>query len=229
VFKIKTTLFVIIITLSSCDVLNQINLRPSNLEVINALKEILNDSAFKSINTVRRLYNQGAEALLPEEIRPVVNVLRTVGLGNEIDKVNRQINNVSLAVLNESSGLMEDAISQLTFTDAVAVVTGGKDAATIVLKNAMYGAVKQRYASLLDAEFEKTEVMKYWPTAVNAYNMFSSNKIEKSLSDMMAEKAVDMLFENMAIHEAEIRNNYESLGSNVVNKVFDYYVRNKNK
>jgi hypothetical protein len=225
--RFKILLLSFLLTLGSCDVLNQINLRPTNMEVINALKEILTNSAFRAVNTVRQIYSEGAESLLPPEIQPVINVMRTIGLGGEIDKVNSQINSVSLAVLNESGGLMEDAIKQLTFSDAVAVVTGGPDAATLVLKNAMYGAVKDRYASRLDAELDKTEVMKFWTPAVNAYNMFSSNKIEKSLSEMIAEKAVDVLFDNMASHEAAIRNDYESLGSNVVNKVFDYYVANK--
>jgi hypothetical protein len=107
----------------------------------------------------------------------------------------------------------------------VAVVIGGEDAATQVLRQAMYATVKQRYSSLLNAEFEKNDVNKYWPLAAGAYNMFSKNKVDSNLSDFAAERAVDVLFLSIGKEEKNIRTDYKSLGKQAVTKVFDYYTK----
>jgi hypothetical protein len=222
--------FLVIITMtSSCKVLEELALAPSELETISALKEVLNSSAFRSIATLKKMNDGGVEALLPEEMQPVFGTLRNIGLGGKIDDVNKQIVSVSGVVVEESGYIMADAIKELTFTDAVAVVTGGKDAATQVLREKMYISVKKRYSSRLDEELQKGggDALKYWPIATNAYNLFSENKIEGSLSDFVAERSVDALFLTMGAEETEIRKDPASLGKAVVTKVFDYYNNRK--
>ena len=210
---------------SSCKVLEQLALAPTELETITALKEVLNSSAFRSIATLKKINDGGVDALLPEEIQPVLGALRNVGLGGKVDEVNKQIVNVSGVVIEESGGIMTDAIKELTFADAVAVVTGGEDAATQVLREAMYASVKKRYSGRLNAELEKNgaDALRYWPVATNAYNLFTDDKIEGTLSDFIAEKSVDALFLTMGKEETEIRKDPASLGKAVVTKVFDYY------
>ncbi len=210
---------------TSCDVLKQYALKPTELEVVQALKEVLNSSAFRAIASLKQMNDGGIESLLPDEMKPVLSSLRNLGLSGEIDKVSNQISLVSLVVLNESTALMEDAIRQVTFGDAVAIVTGGRDAATQVLKNNMYTSVKNRYTVRMEEELGKTDALRYWPMAANAYNLFSSNKVNTSLPDFLAESAVDILFDSMGHKEIEIRNDYTSLGKAVVTKVFDYYTK----
>ncbi|HMQ07967.1 MAG TPA: DUF4197 domain-containing protein [Saprospiraceae bacterium] len=221
----RTSLILSFLVLFSCDSLKQFALKPTHLEVVQALREVLNSSAFRAVSSLKQIHAEGPEVLLPEEFRPVIGTLRSLGLSGEIDKVTGQIGNASLFVLNESTALMEDAIRQVDFGDAVAIVTGGRDAATQVLKNNMYISVKNRYSAMLEEELGKTDALRYWPMAVNAYNLFSSNKMNVSLPDFMAEKAVDILFASMGHQEVEIRNDYASLGKAVVTKVFDYYTK----
>lgn len=211
----------------SCDVLQNMALAPTTLETTQALKKILNSSAFRAITTLRDINNDGVEAVLPEDLKPVLSTLNTLGMGGEIDKVTNEIKHISGVALKESEGIMTDAIRELRFEDAVAVVLGGPEAATEVLRQAMYTSVKNRYSAQLNAELDNTDINKYWPVAVGAYNAFSDEKIETDLASLLAEKAVDGLFLTMGNKEAEIRNDYESLGSSVVNKVFDYYTKEK--
>lgn len=218
------TLFVtILLIFSSCEVLNNLPLAPSNFEVISALKEVLNSSAFRAIKAFEDVNKNGAAALLPKEMEPVLATLKTIGLGSKIDKVEKQMIDISGAVVSESKEIMTDAIKEVSFADAVSVVTGGENAATMVLKNAMYATVKKRYSSQLDGKLKNTDANKYWPMAAGAYNIFAKDKVDNSLSDFMAERAVDVLFTSMGKQEKEIRDNPSSLGKQVVTKVFDYY------
>jgi len=215
--------------MTSCSSLQNFLPVPTALETALALKDILNSSSFKAIKTLSKMSNGGGPAaLLPDELQPVLSTLKTLGLGEDVDKITRQIGNASAIAAEESALIMKDAISQVKFKDAANIVLTGGDAATSVLKNAMYGTVKKRYVSKLDDELGKTEALQYWGPAKAAYNLFSKEKVEGGMSDFIAERAVDAIFLGMGVEEKKTRVNYQKLGSTVVNKVFDYYSKQKN-
>jgi len=214
-----------ILTFSSCSIMKDLGLKPSNLETVLALKNILDSSTFKALKTLKNVNDDGITGALPKEIGTVLRTLRTVGYGDEVDQVTKSIGNVSKLMLTESEGIVSDAIKELKFTDAVAVVLGGEDAATSVLKRAMYDTVKKRYSSSIEQELGKTDALKYWPIATSAYNIFAKDKVNNSLSDFLAERSVDAVFLAMGKQEASIRTDYKSLGNSVVTKVFDYYTK----
>ena len=222
--KIKILSVLSLCLLVSCSTLQQLAYVPSRLENIQAVKELLNGSAFRALAIVANSANQGIEGLLPKEVRPVISTLRTIGLGNEIDQLDRKVGMASKAVLSESTGLMEDAIYQLDIADAVGIIKGEPNAATALLKNAMYDAVKNRYSQKLDGELSKIDETKHWETAVSAYNLFAKNKIEGSLSEFIAEKAVDAVFLTMSNEETEIRKDVNVLEKEVLSRVFDYHL-----
>ncbi len=227
--KIRTfsiMLISIFILGSSCSTLQNIAMAPSNIETITAVKEVLNGSAFRALETLARGSN-GIEAMLPDEVKPVLATLKTLGLGAEIDKLDKKVAVASEAAYIESKGLMSDAIKEVRFEDAASIVMGGENAATVAMKNAMYGAVKKRYSERLDGKLAMVDETKYWDQAVSAYNLFAKNKIEGSLSDFISERAVDAVFVAMGKEEAVIRKNPASLDKAVVTKVFDYYKNNK--
>lgn len=217
-----------LLSFSSCATLQNLITEPTTLETIGALKQVLNSSSFKAIRTLKRMQKDGVVGALPKEVGGVLNAMKGLGLGGEIDKVTNSITKASGVVAEESALIISDAIKEVKFGDAVAVVIGGEDAATQVLRKAMYGAVKKRYSSRLDEELGKTEAKEYWPLAAGAYNMFSKEKIDDSLSDFLAERAVDAVFLAMGKEEKQIRKDPAALGKQLVTKVFDYY-KNKKK
>ena len=213
--------------LSSCSVMNQLNIKPSALETVMALREILNSSTFKAIRKMSALYAGDPTKSLPAEFTTVIEGLKTLGLGSEVDKITQQTGKVASLVLTESEGIIKESIKQIDFGDAVSIVTGGKDAATQVLKNNMKTVVRKRYSEKLSSELDKSEINGYWPLAASAYNIFAKTKVDASLSNFLADRAVDGLFLAIGHEEQEIRKDYKSLGVSVVNKVFDYYIKNK--
>ena len=201
--KVILSILTISVLFSSCKTLGEMGLKPTNLETVMALKNILDNSTFKAIKKLKDINDGGLETALPNEVSTVLNTLRTVGYSDEVDKVTKSIGQASTLVLGESEGIITDAIGELKFTDAVAVVLGGEDAATNVLKRAMYNTVKNRYSARLGQELDKTEANKYWPMAAGAYNIFAKNKMEATLPDFLAERAVDGLFLAIGKEEAK--------------------------
>lgn len=222
-YRLLLSFLVAMLISSSCTTLQNLASAPSNVETLLAVKEVLNSSAFRSIDKLAQTKDGGLIALLPDEVKPVLGTLKTLGLGDEITALNDKVEVASEAAWLEGKGLMNDAISEFKAEDAASIILGGENAATIALKNAMYGAVKKRYSSRLDEKLANVDETRYWDTAVSTYNLFAKNKIEGTLTDFIAERAVDAVFIGMGKEEAVIRSNPAALGKDVVTKVFDYY------
>ena len=225
--QLLLSIITISILFSSCKTLGKLGIKPSSLETVMALKNILDSSTFNAMKNLKNINDSGIESALPSEVGAVLNSLKTIGYEDEVEKITKSSGQASSLVLGESEEIVRDAISELKFTDAVAVVLGGEDAATNVLKRSMYSTVKNRYSTRLDQELDKTNVNTYWPIAAGAYNIFAKNKMEGSLSDFLAERAVDGLFLAIGKEEAKARTDYKAIGNSVVTKVFDYYSKNK--
>ena len=224
----KNALLLTLITLvfASCATLNKLGVKPSAVETALALKQVLNSSTFKTIQTLKNL-SDGDSEMIPKEFNTVLSGLGALGYGDDVEKIKKQISKASGVALSESEGIIADAIKEIKFKDAAAIVLGGEDAATGVLKNAMYGSVKKRYSDRLGKSLEGQEAMQYWPIAAKTYNLFSSNKVDGTLPDFLAERAVDALFVGIGKNEKAVRADYKSLGNQVVTKVFDYYADKK--
>lgn len=218
---ISSVLIALCLFLSSCAGLKNVLPIPTDLESALALKEVLNSSTFKAIKTLNDM-KSGTDGL-PKEIQPVLAALKTVGYGDKVEGITKSIKNASKVAAAESELIMKDAIKQLKFKDAAKIVVTGGDAATTVLKQAMYKSVLNRYSEKIDLELEKSDVNKYWPIAAGAVNIFAKEKVDKKASDFLAKRAVDGLFLSVGAKEKDTRESYKKLGNKVVNKVFDYY------
>ena len=65
-----------ILSFTSCDAAKLLLGEPSETEVIYALQQLLDSSALNTIATIANLSNNGVEGLLPEELQPVLGVLK---------------------------------------------------------------------------------------------------------------------------------------------------------
>lgn len=218
--------FLLVVTTAiSCKTLSSLGIEPSALETATALRKVLDSSTLQAIAKLKQVNDNGLEAVLPGELAVVLRGLRTAGLGGEVDLVTAQIEAATRVALVETEGTIHDAIKTLRFKDAAEVVLGGPDAATAVMRDAMYVSVKQRYRQQIDQELDKTEANQYWPIAASAFNLFSKQKVDGNLSDFLAEKAVDGVFLAIGKEEKKARASYRDMGDQVVTKVFDYYTK----
>ena len=227
--RVITLLLVVGLMLPSCSTLKQLGIEPTALETITALRSVLDSSAFKAAKTLGQMKMGGVESVVPKEIVQVLGKLEGLGLGGDIEKVTKKVGEISGMVAEEGAVLMKDAIKNVDFGDAAAVVLYGEDAATQALRNSMYKSVKQRYSERLDTEFSKVPELQYWDAAKAAFNLFAKKdeKIDGSLSDFAAERAVDAMFLTMGKEERKIRKDPASVGKAVVTKVFNYYQKKK--
>jgi len=99
---------------SSCATLGNLGLKPSHLETVMALKNILDSSTFKAIKQLKNINDGGVDSALPAEVGKVLGALKSVGYGDEVDQVKKSIGQASSLVLDESQDIMSDAIKGKT-------------------------------------------------------------------------------------------------------------------
>jgi len=114
-----------------------------------------------------------------------------------------------------------DAIKQITFDDALNILTGPDNAATGYLNDKTNAKLYDAFSPVIVESLDKFNARKYWSDAVNAYNKIPLvQKADPSLDNYVTTQALKGLFNVVEKEEANIRKNVSARTSNLLKKVF---------
>lgn len=159
---------------------------------------------------------------LPPDAQKIETTLRKAGMGAQVDKAILSINRGAEDAVGYAKPIFVDAIKEMTVTDALKIVSGGKDAATQYFKQKTTEKLVSAFTPSVKNSLDKVEATKYYGDIVNTYNGFPTTfkKINPDLTSFVVGKAVDALFDQVAKEEANIRSNPLARGSDILKKVF---------
>ena len=181
---------------------------------INSAVSFLNkpDAFFKS-----ELY----KVLLPPDAKKMEKTLRDIGMGKMADDAIEAINRGAEDAVGFATPIFVDAIKQMTVTDALKLVTGGKNSITDFFREKTSAKLKAAFMPVIEKSLEKTNGTKYYGDAVNRYNKVPfAKKMNPDLSDYVAERTLFALFDRIGVEEANIRSNPAARTSDLLKKVF---------
>lgn len=160
--------------------------------------------------------------LLPPDAVKIEKTLRSAGMGAQVDKAVLAINRGAEDAVAFAKPIFVDAIKEMTITDALKLVSGGKDAATQYFKEKTTAKLIAAFTPSVKSSLEKVDATKYYGDIVTTYNNFPTTfkKINPDLTSFVVGKAVDALFDQVAKEEANIRANPLARGSDILKKVF---------
>jgi len=144
------------ISLSSCDILQQIlddASGPSltNAEIIEGLKEALIEGAVSSSRTLNAtdgyFKDNAVKILLPPEANVIVeNLSKVPGLGQSaIDDLVLKINRAAEDAASEAKPIFIDAIKKMTIQDGMTILKGSNTEATNYLKSKTYEPLLKQF------------------------------------------------------------------------------------
>lgn len=159
---------------------------------------------------------------LPPDAQKIETTLRKAGMGAQVDKAILSINRGAEDAVAYAKPIFVDAIKEMTITDALNIVRGGKDAATQYFKQKTTEKLVSAFTSPVKSSLEKVEATKYYGDIVNTYNGFPTTfkKVNPDLTSFVVGKAVDALFDQVAKEEANIRANPAARATDILKKVF---------
>ena len=213
----------------SCDTLNNIygsQTGVTEAEAGQGIREALGQGVAKGISFLNVkdgfFGNEAYKLFMPPDAQKIVNTLNDLGMGKLVDKAVLAINRGAEDAVGYARPIFVDAIKEMTLVDALNIVKGPKDAATSYFRDKTTDKLVAAFLPVVKSSLDKVDATKYYGDVVNTYNNFPTTfkKINPDLPSYVVGKAVDALFDRIALEEANIRENPVARTTEILKKVF---------
>lgn len=194
-------------------------------EIGNGLKEALNQGVGEATDflSVKDGYFKSAyKILLPEEAQKVTSKLKNVpGFGNVEADLTERMNRAAEDAAIKAKPIFIAAIKQMTFKDAMNILSGNPDAATRYLEKTTYTSLYNEFKPIIQQSLDKVNARTYWRDAVSAYNRIPMvTKTNPELDDHVTKMALVGMFSLVQKKEEGIRSNVSLRNTDLLKKVF---------
>jgi len=194
-------------------------------DAADAIKEALVNGTGESVKFVSALNgylgNPEIRIPFPQEAKEVETKLRAIGMGKKVDEFNESMNRAAEQAANEAKSIFISAIKGLTVKDAINIVKGENNAATMYLQRTTSPDLKVAFQPKIKASLDNVNATKYWGDLITAYNKIPLvKKMNPNLTEYVTGKAIDGLFVMIAKEELKIRQNPAARTSELLKKVF---------
>ncbi|MFN4197795.1 MAG: DUF4197 domain-containing protein [Flavobacterium sp.] len=197
----------------------------SNADIANGLKEALNNGIDKQVTKLTQtdgfFRNELVKIMMPEELQAVDRGLRNIGLSSLADDGIRMLNRAAEDAVKGATPIFVDAVKQLTFNDARAILMGDQNAATQYLQRTTSEALYAKFNPVIQNSFKKVGADQVWNNLISRYNQIPLvQKVNPDLTDYTTRKAMDGVFTMISVEEQNIRTNLTARSSDVLRRVF---------
>ena len=203
-----------LLTLTACEELKNaavvaITKQLTNEDIGNGLKAALDLGIGKGADALSQkggFFNSPYKILLPEEARQVAEKLRFIPGFNKVeDVIVEKINAGAEDAAAKAKPIFINAIKQMTFSDALNILMGDKNAATTFLKRTTYDQLYKEFNPTIVASLDKYDARKYWSDATTTYNRIPFvKKADPNLDDYVTKEALNGLFSMVEQKERSI-------------------------
>src|SRR5215831_7775500 len=197
----------------------------SNADIVAGLKEALTvgaqNSAAKLSATDGFFANAAIKVLMPPEAKKVESTLRSVGMGNLVDKAILSMNRAAEDASKSAAPIFVDAIKSMSINDALGILKGSDTAATSYLRGKTISPLTTAFHPVIDSALQKTEATKYWKNVFDAYNKLPTTikKVNPDLTGYVTERALGGMFFQVAQEEQKIRKDPAARVTDILKKV----------
>lgn len=220
----------VVLTLSSCDVIKQLPTTTgtgiSENEAGQGIKEALSQGISKAVLQLNKtdgfFKNAFYKILLPPDAKKIENTLRDLGLNSMVDKAILQINRGAEDAAGHAQPIFTEAIRNMTLQDAIGLVRNGDTSATHFFREKTTDKLIAAFLPVIKSSLDKVEATKYYGDLVKKYNDFPTTfkKLNPDLPGFVTQKATEALFDLVAKEELNIRNNFAARTTELLKKVF---------
>jgi hypothetical protein len=197
----------------------------SELDASSALKQALEIGTKEAVDKLSEengYYDSPYKVLLPEEARKVSDKLKFVpGFSDVEDKLVEKMNQAAELAVTEATPIFVDAITDMTFSDAMNILLGEKNAATKYLEKSTYEKLYASFLPIIRESLDEVGARSYWREATTAYNKIPfTSDVNTEIDDHVNQKALNGIFQVIEKKEFDIRKNESSRETDLLRKVF---------
>ena len=194
-------------------------------DAADGIKEALVNGTGESVKLVSALNgywgNPEIKIPFPSEAREMETELRNIGMSKKVDEFNESMNRAAEKAANEAKPIFIAAIKGMTVKDAINIVKGADNAATVYLKNTTSPELINKFQPIIKSSLDNVNATKYWADLITIYNKIPLvKKMNPNLTEYVTQKAIDGLFVMIAKEELKIRKDPMARTSELLKKVF---------
>jgi hypothetical protein len=194
-------------------------------DAAEGIKEALVKGTGESVKLVSVLNgywgNPEIKIPFPPEAKEMESKLRTIGLGKKVDEFNESMNRAAEKAGSEAKPIFIAAIKGMTVKDAINIVRGQNDAATMYLQNTTSPELKNKFQPVIKTSLDNVNATKYWSDLITTYNKIPLvKKMNPNLTEYVTDKAINGLFIMISKEELRIRKDPMARTSELLKKVF---------
>lgn len=209
----------------------------SNDEIIKGLKETLTVSTDTSVTLLNArdgyFKDEAVKILLPPEASVIFDNLNKIPGGSIlVDETILAINRAAEDAAVEAKPIFVDAITSMSFSDALGILNGHDSSATQYLNTTTYSSLATAFSPKISASLSKplvgnTSAESLYGDLVSRYNTIANLSLgllkpitDNTLGEYTTRRALDGLFKKVTVEEGKIRNNIGHRVSDLLKRVF---------
>lgn len=200
----------------------------SDTEVTAGLREALQRGVHNAVTQLGRengFYGDERVRIgLPSSLSSLQSTLGGLGLGYgaSVDQFVLTMNRAAEAAVPQAAELFSQAVAQMSVTDAHAILTGPKDAATRYLRRTAGPQLEQRMRPIVADTTAQAGVTASYKNLLGGMPAVGSmmGSTDLDLDSYVTGKAVDGVFTMVAAEEARIRTDPAARGTELLRRVF---------
>lgn len=160
--------------------------------------------------------------LIPEEARQIVSKVKMVpGFQDVEQQLIDKMNKAAELAAKKATPIFVEAITDMTFKDAMNILLGEQDAATRYLETGTRAQLYTAFLPVIQSALDEVNARTYWKSVISAYNNIPFvRKVNPELDDHVNQKALDGLFSLIEVKEAKIRGDQSERKTDLLKKVF---------
>jgi hypothetical protein len=193
--------------------------------VASGLKEALQVGARNAVQSTSRLDGFQANDLiriaLPPELEKMSSGLRAIGFGSQVDELELTMNRAAEGAAGEATEVFIDAITGMSFQDAMGILKGEQDAATQYLRRTTGDTLRTRFRPIVDGKMREVGLVSLYDNLVGRLRALPLvPKPELDLQGYVTDKTLDGLFHVVAEEEGRIRTDPSARVTDLLRTVF---------
>ena len=158
-------------------------------------------------------------AVFPKEVNRVLDVLSLVGLTSEVDRFTTTMGTAAEKSATRSIPIFLDAITKMSFVDAIRIVKSGGTSATDYLRTAAGAELRRALTPVMQSALDEYKLNEQWSKVMKPVQV-AGITLNPDLSAIMARLVADAMFRKIEEKEREIRTNQAARTTNLLEKVF---------
>jgi len=193
--------------------------------VAKGLREALSIGTQRTSSTLSEEGGFSSNALLrialPDELNTLSSRLRTLGLGEQVDRFETQMNQAAERAAGEAFSVFADAIRSMTIQDAFSILDGPPNAATVFFRDRTSAELTSRFEPVVKSAMDQVGVYTVYSNLVDRYNTIPLVRpVELDLEAYIVDKTLAGMFSVLETEELRIREDPLARTTDLLKRVF---------